>query len=89
LDNPIFSKEDCAVDDESDIEHNSGIDDPACRERQNVSAAPHVPGLVRPTRKPKREAKQLLVTVNAVEARRNQGGNSKYDRMSQWFTSFM
>jgi hypothetical protein len=35
-----------------------------------VSAAPIVPGLVRPTQKSKRQAEMVLGTVNAVETRR-------------------
>jgi len=77
LDNPNDSEEDCAADDESDIEHNNGIEDPECPEQQNVSAAPNVPRLVRPTRKSKRQAEKVLVTVNAVEMRRNKGGKKK------------
>ena len=74
LDNPNDSEEDCAADDDSDIEHNNCIEDPECPEQQDVCAAPNVPGLVRPTRKSKRQAEQVLVTVNAVETRRNKGG---------------
>jgi hypothetical protein len=32
-----------------------------------VSAAPNVPWLIRPTQKSKRQAENLLVTVNAME----------------------
>jgi hypothetical protein len=77
LDNPNDSEEDCAADDDSDIEHNNCIEDPECPEQQDVSAAPNVPGLVRPTRKSKRQAEKVLVTVNAVETRRNKGGKKK------------
>jgi len=77
LDNPNDSEEDCAAADESDIEHNNGIEDLECPEQQDVSAAPNVPGLVRPTRKSKRQAENVLVTVNAVETRRNKGGKTK------------
>jgi len=77
LDNPIDSEDDCAVDDESDIEQNNGIEDPECPEQQDVSAAPNVPGLVQPTRKSKRQVEKLLVTVNAAETRRNKGGKKK------------
>jgi len=77
LDNPNDSEEDCAAADESDIEHNNGIEDPECPEQQDVRAAPNVPGLVRPTRKSKRQAEKVLVTVNAVETRRNKGGKKK------------
>jgi hypothetical protein len=89
LDNQNDSEEDCAVADEPDIEHNNGIEDPECPEQQDVSATPNVPGLVRPTRKSKRQAEKALVTVNAVEMRRNKGGKKKQDRMHQWFTSYM
>jgi len=77
LDNPNDSEEDCAADDESDIEHNNGIEDPECPEQQDVSATPNVPGLVRPTRKSKRQAEKVLVTVIAVETRRNKRGKKK------------
>jgi len=77
LDNPNDSEDDCAVDDESDIGRNNGIEDSECSEQQDVSAAPNVPGLVRPTQKSKRQAEKVLVTVNAVETRRNKGGKKK------------
>jgi len=75
--NPNYSEEDCAADDDSDIEHNSCIEDPECPEQQDVSAAPNVPGLVRPTRKSKRQVEKVLVRVNAVETRRNKEGKKK------------
>jgi len=77
LDNPNDSEEECTAADKSDIEHNNGIEDPECPEQQDVSATPNVPGLVRPTRKSKRPAEKVLVTVNAVETRRNKGGKKK------------
>jgi len=77
LDNPNDSEVDCAADDESDLGPTNCIEDPECPEQQNVSAGPHVPRLVRPTRKSKRQAEKVLVTVNAVEMRRNKGGKKK------------
>jgi len=77
LDNPNDSEEDCAADDDSDVEHNNCIEDPECPEQQDVSAAPNVPRLVRPTRKSKRLAEKVIVTVNAAERRRNIGGKKK------------
>jgi len=71
--NPNDSKEDCAADDESDIEHKNFIEDPECPEQQDVSAAPNVLGFVRPTQKSKRQAEKVLVMVNAVETWRNKG----------------
>jgi len=59
LDNPNDSEENCAPDDDPDIERNNCIGDPKCPEKQDVSAAPNVPGLVRPTRKSKRHAENV------------------------------
>jgi len=88
LDNPNDSKDDCGVDVESDIEQDNSIKDLECPEQRDVSAAPTVPGLIWPTRKSKRQAEKLLMTVNAIETRRNKGFETKYDRMCQCFTSF-
>jgi hypothetical protein len=74
LDNPNDSEENCAADNESNLEQNNCIEDSECPEQQDVSAAPNVPGLVRPTWKSKRQAEKVLLTVNAVEMQRNQGG---------------
>jgi hypothetical protein len=89
LDNPPASEDGCAADDESDIGPNNGIEDPECPEEQDVSATPNVPRFVRPTQMSKREAEKLLVTDIEVETQRNKGGKKKYDRMCQWFISFM
>jgi hypothetical protein len=54
LDNPNDSEEDCAADDDSDIEHNHCTEDAECPEQRDMSTKPNVPGLVRPTWKSKR-----------------------------------
>jgi len=73
LDNPNDSEENCAADVEFDIEQdNSGVD-PECPEQQDVNAAPNVPGLIRPTRKSKRQAEMVLITVDAIATRRYMG----------------
>ena len=77
FDNAIDSEEDCAEDDESDVEQNNRIKDPECPERQDVRAVRIVPGLVQPTRMSKRQAEKLLVIVNAAETQRNKGGKQK------------
>jgi len=77
LDNPNDSEEDCAAEDDSNIEHKNCIEDPECPEQQDVSTARNVPGLVWPTRKSKRQAEKVLVTVNAAETRRNKEGKKK------------
>ena len=89
MDNPRDSEDDLAANDESEIDQNNGIEDAECPEQQDVSAAPDVPGLVRPTRKSKRPAEKALVTVNAIETRRNKGVKKKQHRMCQWFNSFL
>jgi hypothetical protein len=76
LDNPNDSEDDCAADDESDIEQYTGIEDSKCPEQQEVSTAPNVPRLVWPTRKSNSQIETVLVTVNAVETRRNKGGKN-------------
>jgi hypothetical protein len=56
LENPNDSKEDCAADDESNIEHNNCVEDPEWPEPQVVSTTPNVPGLVWPRQKSKGQA---------------------------------
>jgi hypothetical protein len=53
LDNPNDSEDDCAADDDCDIEHDNCIKNPKFPEQKDVSTAPNVPGSVRPTRKSK------------------------------------
>jgi hypothetical protein len=77
LDDPIGSEEDSAANDEPAGEHNNGVEDPESPEQQNVSATPNAPGLVVPTRKSKGQDEKVLVTVNAVETRRNTGEKKK------------
>jgi len=88
LDSPHDSEDDCAADFEPHTEQDNGIEDAQCSEPQDVIAAPIVLRLSRPTRKSKREAEKVLMTVNAIETRRNNGQKKKYDRMGQCFTSF-
>jgi len=73
LDNPNDSEDDCAVDIESDIEKDNSMKDPECPEQRYVSSAPNVPGLIQPPRKWKRQAEMVLMTVSAIETRRNKG----------------
>jgi len=77
LDNPNNSEDNSAALDQLEIEENNCIEDPECPEQQDVSAAPNVPGLVRPTRKWKGLAEKALVTVNAAETRRHKGEKKK------------
>jgi len=88
LNNPNDSETDCAADNQSDEEQNNGIEDPEYPEQQDVSTLPNNPGLLRPTRKSNSQSPMVVVTVNAIETRRNKGVKKKLDRMRQWFTSF-
>jgi len=67
----------CAVDVESVIEQDNWIEDPECPEQCDVSADPNVPRLIRPTEKSRRQAEKVLMTVNAIETRRNSGVKTK------------
>jgi len=73
LDNTNDSEDNCAVGNESHIEHNTGIEDQEYPQEQHVSAVTNVPRLVWLKRMSKRRAPMMLVTVNAIETRRNQG----------------
>jgi len=77
LDNPTDSDNDCAGDVESDMEQDNTIEVPESPEQRDVSTTANVPGLIRPTRKSKRQAEKVLVTVNAIETRRNKGVKKK------------
>jgi hypothetical protein len=73
LDHPNDSDDDCAADFGSDMEQDNSIEVQECPEQRDQCAAPHVPGLIQPIRKSERQAETVLVTVNAIETRRNQG----------------
>jgi len=88
LDDPNDREDDSTADVESDIEQDNVIEDPECPEQRDVSATPHVPRLILPTQKSKRQAENVLTTVNAIETRRNMGVKKKWDSMCQCFTSF-
>jgi len=77
LDNPNDSEDDCVADFESDIEEDNSIEDPECPEQWGVSDVPNVPGLIQPTRKSRRRVEQVMMTVNAIETRRNTGRKKK------------
>jgi hypothetical protein len=71
LENPNDSEVDCVADFESNIEHYSGIEDPACPAQQNVSAVPNIPRLIWPTHKSKRLYKKGLLPINTIEMQGN------------------
>jgi len=73
LDDPNDSEDDWGVHIASGMEQDNSIDDPDCPEQRDLSAAPNVPGLIRPTRKSKRQAETVLMMVSAIETWRNKG----------------
>ena len=77
LDIPNDNEDDCTANFESDIEPGNSIEDPICPEQRDVSTESNVPGLIRPARKSKRQAEKMLLTVNAIESRRNLGVKKK------------
>jgi len=77
LDDPNDSDNDCAADIESDIEQDKSIEDPECPEQRDVRTAPNVLALNRSTRKSKGQAGKVLMTVNAIETRSNNGVKTK------------
>jgi hypothetical protein len=77
LDNPNESEDDWEAYNESDMELDNGSEDSETPEQRNVSAAPSVPGLIRPIRLTKKKVDKPLMPVNIMETRRNKGINKK------------
>jgi len=77
LDNANVSEDDWEADDEFDLEQDNVIEDSETTVQRDVSAALNVPRLIRPTRKSKRQAEKVIVTVSAMETRRNKGNEKK------------
>jgi hypothetical protein len=73
LDTPNDSEGDREADNESDTELDNGSEVSETLEVRNVTAAPNVPGLIRPTQQSKKKVDKALVTVNIIETRRNKG----------------
>jgi hypothetical protein len=77
LDNSNDSEDDWEADNESDTEQDNGSEVSQSLEVQNVSAAPNLPGLIRPIQQSKKKVEKALVTVNIMETRRNKGIKKK------------
>jgi len=89
LDNANDSEDNRMADIESDMEQVNSIENPQSPEQRNVNATPNVPRLILPTWKWKKQAAMVLVAVNAIKTRRNQGVKKKLDRIRQCFTCFI
>jgi len=77
LDNPNDSEDDWEADNESDMELDNCSVVSETLEVRNVSAAPNVPGLIRPIQQSKKKVEKALLTVNIMETRRNKGIKKK------------
>jgi hypothetical protein len=71
LDTPNGSEDNYKGDIESDKGPDNSNEDPGGTKQRNLSVAPNVPGLVRPTLWSRRQAKIILVMVNVVQMKRN------------------
>jgi hypothetical protein len=77
LDNANDSEDDWEADNEPDTDLDNGSEVSETLEVRNVSAAPNVPGLIRPIQQSKKTVEKALVTVNIMETRRNKGIKKK------------
>jgi len=78
LDNPNTSKDDGDADDQSDIvELHNDIKPQECPEHMVVSGARNDPGLTWPTWRSIKQAEKGLMTVTAMETRRNKGNKKR------------
>ena len=69
--NPKDSKDDWEADNESDMELDNGSEESETSVLRNVSAAPNVPGLIRPIQLSKKKVEKALLTINLMKTRRN------------------
>jgi hypothetical protein len=76
LDTAYDCEDNWKADDESNLEQANVIEDPETPAQQNVSATPHVPRLIGPSRKSKKWSEKIIITVNVMEPRRNTGNKT-------------
>jgi len=77
LGNSNECEDDCEADNQSDIELGSGIKASESPEHRVVNAIPDVPELIQLTRRLMNQAEDGLMTVSAMETRRNKGNKKK------------
>ena len=77
LDKPNNSDDKWQADNESDMALDNGSEDSETLEQRNVSAAPNVPGLIRPIRRSKIEVETALMMFSIMDTRRNSGIKKK------------
>jgi len=89
LDYPNESEDNCEADDEFNVELDNCFEHPECPEQRDVSAAPNVPGSIRPTWRSKKRTDKGFMTFNATEPERIRGNRKKWHRKGQYgFGSF-
>jgi len=76
-DNPNDGEDELEPDNESNLELGNTIENLEMPEEWDVSAAPNFPQLIWPTQRSKKKAAKVLITVNPMEMRRNQGKKKK------------
>jgi hypothetical protein len=89
LDIPNDGKDDCEADVKSDIVPDNGIEDLESSDPQDVSDAPDVPQLIRPTLRSRSHLKKVLTMVNAMETRKKTRFKIILDTVHQCFTSIL
>jgi hypothetical protein len=76
-DNPNECDDDLEATNESEMQLDNASEDSETPEQQNGSAAPNVPGWIRPIHRIKKIVELLLMKVNIMETRRNKGIKNK------------
>jgi len=77
LDNHNVSEDHWEVDNEADMELDNGIEDLQSQWKWDVSDAPHIPALIRPTQRSKHTVEKLFMPVNTIVMMRNKGNMKK------------
>jgi len=65
------------ADNELNVKLDRAIQDAESPEKQDVNAAPIVPGLSRPTWRRHKQGEKVSMTINAIDMRRNKGNTKK------------
>lgn len=77
LDHANDNDDSCKAHNESDLEQDSGIQDRESPEQWDVSAIPIVPGMISPAERLHNLNDMVLITVCAIETRRNKEHKTK------------
>lgn len=83
LDDSSESEEDWKADNESHIDQNNDTEDPESTQEWDVSPAPNVSRMIPLWRRSKTKADMVLMTVNTMEAKKNEGNKKQCNRICQ------